>query len=527
VNYHSSKFSVSVILHFTDSYSEDLSAFARILDSVLNQSLPVHEIILLNQGEELLLTKEIQSVPVKILKGEYRNLAEWLNAGWQASEGDYLLYLSNISSEIQLKQAYLEVAYLSVIKHPRLGMLYADYELLEGNGIKESHLLKHHAGRLRDNQDYGLVFLFSNAALMEVNGFDSSIHYSNNVLYDIRLKLSEKYEIIHIANKTGGALYRVIAEDQRADVFDYLIAKKELQLEAERVLSNHLKRIGAYLRPGYGYRARPKSNRQYDYLASIVIPVNNRPEFIKIALGSIFAQTIKNIEAIVVVNGGRSDPTVTEVTKYLPGGLLYTEKNPPVRLIITDINNIGLSLNLGIEQARGRYYIQLDSDDRLKPDAIAKVIELFDSDERIGIVIGSYEVWEQKGSGELVRMTKIPVVKHDEWTDENGRNNLLRINGAGAPRCIPIEVIQEMDYFGINDEPYACNYGEDYDMVLKISEKYKVGRIYEPIYEVIRHAGGTDHQIDQSTIDRNDEAKDYIRLLTLQGRIFLNRSRTK
>ncbi len=84
-----------------------------------------------------------------------------------------------------------------------------------------------------------------------------------------------------------------------------------------------------------------------------------------------------------------------------------------------------------------------------------------------------------------------------------------------------------MGYFGINDEPYACNYGEDYDMVLKISEKYKVGRIYDPIYEVIRHAGGTDHRIDQSTIDRNDEAKDYIRLLTLQRRILLNRSRTK
>jgi len=103
------------------------------------------------------------------------------------------------------------------------------------------------------------------------------------------------------------------------------------------------------------------------------------------------------------------------------------------------------------------------------------------------------------------------VVTHDEWTDDNGRNNLLRINGAGAPRAIPFQIIKEMGYFGINDDPYALNYGEDYDMVLHISEKYRIGRIYEPIYDVIRHAGGTDHNIDQVTIDRNDEAKDHMR----------------
>ena len=42
------------------------------------------------------------------------------------------------------------------------------------------------------------------------------------------------------------------------------------------------------------------------------------------------------------------------------------------------------------------------------------------------------EVWEKKPSGEFVRMEEIPIVKHEEWTDANGRNNLLRINGAGA-----------------------------------------------------------------------------------------------
>jgi hypothetical protein len=173
--------------------------------------------------------------------------------------------------------------------------------------------------------------------------------------------------------------------------------------------------------------------------------------------------------------------------------------------------------------ARGKYYIQLDSDDRLKKNAIEKILEVFDEDPNIGIVIGSYEVWEMNDKNKkLSRVESIPVVTHDEWTEENGRNNLLRINGAGAPRAIPISVIKEIGYFAVNDEPFARNYGEDYEMVLKISEKHRVGRIWDPIYEVVRHKGGTDHSIDIETITRNDEAKDYMRLEALNRRKLLN-----
>jgi hypothetical protein len=84
-------------------------------------------------------------------------------------------------------------------------------------------------------------------------------------------------------------------------------------------------------------------------------------------------------------------------------------------------------------------------------------------------------------------------------------------------------LIREIGYFGINDEPFARNYGEDYEMVLKISERYRVGRIWEPVYDVVRHSGGTDHSIDQSTIDRNDEAKDFMRKEAILRRKALNK----
>ena len=140
---------------------------------------------------------------------------------------------------------------------------------------------------------------------------------------------------------------------------------------------------------------------------------------------------------------------------------------------------------------------------------------------KIGMVIGSYEVWEMKENGELDRMKDLPIVTHDEWTEQNGRNNLLRIGGAGAPRSLPIQLIRDIG-FSVNQEPYSRNYGEDYGMVLKISEKHRIGRVWDAIYEVIRHSGGTDHSIDQATVDRNDEAKDFLRKETILRRIELN-----
>ncbi len=517
------QFKVSVIMHYDGEAPGGDERFRNDLAAVLNQTIAPAELLILTNcnypGDPL------GTIPISVIRGDFKTLGQWLETARKQAVGDYLLYLDNAGISVKLKRSYLATASLMALKYPTLGMFYADYELISDGQIKEVRLLKHHAGRLRDNQDYGRVMFFSSKALSRIGGFDCGLKYKT--LYDTRLKLSEVAELVHVANKFHGSLYSVSAGSQVHNVFDYLLAGREAQIEAETVLTAHLKRIGAYLAPGVGHHKRPTPHAPYQYLASVIIPVNRRPEFISTALNSIFNQTVQAIEIIVVINGGADDPTISEVQKYLPDGELYRADLPPVRLLVADINNIGLSLDLGIQVARGQYYVQLDSDDRLKPEAIEKVLQVFNSDERIGIVIGSYEVWEKKSDGDFVRMAQIPVVTHDEWTEENGRNNLLHINGAGAPRCIPIAIIREMGYFGINDEQYARNYGEDYDLVLKISEKYRVGRVWEPIYEVVRHSGGTDHSIDQATIDRNDEAKDYMRLQAIQRRIRLNRRQAR
>ncbi len=508
---------VSAILYYDEKMHYGKEGLANILQSLNNQDKKFEDVTIISDSDVDTSILDVENV--KIQKGSLENISVELKKAVTNAAGNYIVIIDNLQSEVILKKSYNETMLMTMSRLPKAGMIYSDYDLQTDNGIQEKHLLKHHIGRVRDNQDYGKAFFFPKAILEANNVIDESVKYKT--YYDMRLKISETNKLVHLANRYSGSLFTVVAQGKSANVFDYLLAGKESQLEAEKVVTEHLKRIGAYLAPQQNYHERQEEKTEL--AATIIIPVGNRPEFIPSALESIFVQTVQNIEVIVVVNGGQNDPTIPEVKKYMAGGEKYDSLKPEVRLKIVDVNNIGLCLNIGSEMARGEYYIQLDSDDRLKPNAVERAIETFKSDKNIGMVIGSYEVWELHENGDYNQMKEIPVVTHDEWTEDNGRNNLLRINGAGAPRCIPFNVMKEIGYFDMNDNPHARNYGEDYDIVMRISENYKIGRIFDPIYEVVRHSGGTDHNINEDIVNRNDEAKDFMRIEGINRRIAINK----
>ncbi len=511
---------VSIILLRPKDLPYEASGLKAALRSALEQDHPNCEVILADgRGEAARLPAG--SDGVKLVAGPFASRAEMLHAACKQASGQYLLLVLCDGAPVLLRRSAVSTLVISAIRHQHAGMFYADYSLVEGDASSEHHLLDWHEGRLRDNTDFGRVWFLSADALKRAGGINTS--YQAADLYDLRLRLGEVGPLIHIANRYAGSLYTIHASGSKHNVFDYLLSDKAGQLEMEKALAEHLKRIGACLEPGAHFRQVTYTSEEdssfAECLASVVIPVNNRPEFIGRALESVLQQTIQAVEAIVVVNGGPGDPTIPAVREYMEGGVRYQPTAPPVRLIVVDINNLGLCLNTGIAAARGKYYVQLDSDDRLKPDAVEKLRDVFDSDPAIGMVIGSYEVWDLAAeSGQLTRNQDIPVVTHDEWTDGNGRNNLLRINGAGAPRSAHIRAIADAGWFGVNDDPDCRNYGEDYDLVLRMSERYRIGRVWDPVYEVIRHAGGTDHSINQAVIDRNDNAKDHMRRAALRRR---------
>ncbi len=526
---------VSIALLVSDQLPYDHAALGEMVRAAVDQDHPPSEVIIVDGrgagGAPDFVPAGVDTSRIRHLAGSYDNRSAMCNAALQAATGEFLLLLLNDKSQVTLRRSAVRTMVMAATRgdgsaEPApVSMVYADYERVGADGRhSDVHLLDWHEGRMRDTVDFGNAILLRTALLREVGGFNEA--YTAADWYDVRLKITERGRVVHVANRYAGALYAVTAPAKGHNVFDYLLVGKEAQLELERAHAEHLKRTGAYLAPGDHVRSVRYSDGEQaafkECLASVVIPVNNRPEFIGRAIESVQAQTVPQVEVVVVVNGGPDDPTAPEVRRYMEGGEQYKPDAPRVSLIVVDVNNIGLCLNAGISAARGKYYVQLDSDDRLKPDAVEKLLAVFDSDPTIGMVIGSYEVWTLEASGELSRNEDVPVVTHDEWTAANGRNNLLRINGAGAPRAAHIKVIADAGWFGVNDSPRCRNYGEDYDLVLRISERYTIGRVWDPIYEVIRHSGGTDHAIDQATVDRNDNAKDHMRLEALQRRRLLN-----
>jgi glycosyltransferase involved in cell wall biosynthesis len=436
-------------------------------------------------------------------------------------KGEKLLLIDGQSEKIEFKNSAVELYDLVAEVSDDWSMIYADYEVDDKGTLSDEHLLDHHIGRVRDNADYGKAWVINLNKVKQV--LPLSEQTKSHFFYELRLRLSEVGELVHISNRYSGTPYRIFKAVGEQNVFDYLMASKESQLELEQIATDHLKRIGAYLAPGAFYSSVPYANKDYELTASVIIPVNNRPEFIGAAIESILIQTAQDVEIIVVVNGGESDPTIPAVKAYMPGGNKYDDSKPAVRLLVLDINNIGLCLNAGLNIAKGKYYVQLDSDDQLTIGAVEAIAAVYESDDKIGMVIGSYEVYQKdEETNEIHRMESIPVVTHDEWTEENGRNNLLRINGAGAPRSFYVELARDMGFLDMNTSPYARNYGEDYDFVTRMSEHHRIGRVWEPVYKVIRHGGGTDHNIDKYTVDLNNNAKDEMRKESIYRRQIMN-----
>lgn len=438
----------------------------------------------------------------------------------EEGQGECLALIDLSRSPVLPTRDGLAAMALALERDRSAALVYSDYLEAGPAGHVPRRVLPYHAGRVRDDFDLGAVMVLSREKLRDVGGPLPDLSFAD--LYDLRLRFSERFGIVRMAGPRDGYPYACSSAAPH-DVFAYLLDNPDAQLEAERVCTEHLKQIGAYLAPAQNLRPRPRVAEEVpkELLASVVIPVNRRPEFISIAIESVLAQTVRDVEVIVVVNGGESDPTAEKVRTHMPGGPRYRKGPPWVRLVVTDVNNIGFCLNLGLRTSRGRYYVQLDSDDTLKPNAVEALTSALAADRCAGMAIGAYEVWEMSDRGRY-RRDDLPVVTHAEWTPENGRNNLLRINGAGAPRAAPVELLKHAGWFGVGEGPGAANYGEDYDMILRLSESYRVVRWYESLYEVTRHAGGTDHAASRETVDQQNEAKDWFRYQAIRRRQGIN-----
>lgn len=416
------------------------------------------------------------------------------------AQADYiLLYIK--TTELSLV-AYALERMIAVAEDSMAAMVYSDRFIYAGNELKNAPLIDCQAGALRDDFDFGGLLLFRNDAFKEAVA-DMDCEYRYAALYDLRLKISRKSAPVHI----NEYLYYEIETDLRKSgekQFDYVDPKnRAVQIEMEQACTCYLKDIGAWLAPEFS--PVDLNSQEFEYEASIVIPCKNRVRTIGDAIASALSQKTTFKYNVIVVDDNSDDGSVAIIRSF--------ESDPRLVYIAQDssYHAIGGNWNSALHHPKcGKFAVQLDSDDTYYDEnTLQKVVDAF-YEQDCAMIVGTYRMTD-------FAMNTLPpgIIDHREWTLENGRNNALRINGLGAPRAFYTPILRTINF-------PTTKYGEDYAVGLRICRDYKIGRIFDVIYNCRRWEGNSDAALDIEKVNENNVYKDRIRTWELMARIRKN-----
>ena len=413
------------------------------------------------------------------------------------AQADYVL-LQTQPRQIQIGEDALE-RMLRVASDSDAAMIYADhYDMVEGQR-KPHPVIDYQIGSIRDDFDFGCLSLVKTSLLHTYAMQAGENDYCHAGLYALRLFLSRKGQFFHINEK----LYTEEETDTRASgvkQFDYVNPRnREVQIEMEIAATAHLQEIGAKIDPSF-YRRPDFNEQEFEFEASVVIPVFNREKTICDAVESALQQKTNFKYNVIVVDNHSTDKT----TELLKG--FHDERLVHIIPQRTDLG-IGGCWNVAINDDRcGRFAVQLDSDDLYSsPKTLQQVVDAFYK-QNAAMVIGSYRMCD-------FDLNTLPpgLIDHAEWTDDNGPNNALRINGLGAPRAFFTPLLRQIGFPN-------TSYGEDYALGLIFSRHYRIGRIFSELYLCRRWGGNSDAALSIDKINANNLYKDQLRTLEILAR---------
>lgn len=378
-------------------------------------------------------------------------------------------------------------------------MVYADhYKMVEGK-MEKHPVIDYQSGSLRDDFDFGSLWCIKAQALADYIAHPDREEYQFAALYDLRLYLSRVGEIFHL----NEFLYSEAELDTRKSgekQFDYVNPRnREVQIEMEKACTQHLGKVGALIDTTF-YRQPDFGEQDFEYEASVIIPVFNREKTVADAVKSALGQKANFKFNVIVVNNHSTDRT---------GEILDELKADNLIQIVPERTDLGIGgcWNEAINSSFcGKFAVQLDSDDLYSsPKTLQKIVDAFYK-QKAAMIIGSYRMCD-------FDLNTLPpgLIDHKEWTDENGCNNALRINGLGAPRAFFTPLVRQIQFPN-------TSYGEDYALGLAFSRRYRIGRIYDELYLCRRWGGNSDAALSVEKVNANNLYKDRLRTMELKAR---------
>lgn len=420
-----------------------------------------------------------------------------------AADGDYIVLYTKYNT--------LDFGMFAIERMVRIaddsdaGMVYADHYNVVGGNRTNAPVIDYQAGSLRDDFDFGSVLMFNAAAFKDaVARMDKDYEFAG--LYDLRLKISQKAEIVHI----NEYLYSDVELDTRKSgekIFDYVDPKNRgVQIEMEDACTAHLKAVGGYLEPNF--KKIEFSAGNFEYEASVIIPVRNRIRTIRDAIKSVLCQKADFKFNLIVIDNHSTDGTTEAIDEFKGDDRLIH--------LIPERDDLGIGgcWNLGVHHPKcGKFAVQLDSDDVYKDEnTLTTMVRAF-YEQNCAMVVGTYMMTDFN-----MNMIAPGIIDHKEWTPENGRNNALRINGLGAPRAFYTPVLREV-------KVPNTSYGEDYALGLNFSREYQIGRVYDVVYLCRRWDDNSDASLDVMKMNAHNLYKDRIRTWELKARIAFNKNK--
>ena len=378
-------------------------------------------------------------------------------------------------------------------------MVYADhYKMVEGK-MEKHPVIDYQSGSLRDDFDFGSLWCIKAQALADYIAQPDREEYQFAALYDLRLYLSRVGEIFHL----NEFLYSEAELDTRKSgekQFDYVNPRnREVQIEMEKACTQHLGKVGALIDTTF-YRQPDFGEQDFEYEASVIIPVFNREKTVADAVKSALGQKASFKFNVIVVNNHSTDRT---------GEILDELKVDNLIQIVPERTDLGIGgcWNEAINSSFcGKFAVQLDSDDLYSsPKTLQKIVDAFYK-QKAAMIIGSYRMCD-------FDLNTLPpgLIDHKEWTEENGCNNALRINGLGAPRAFFTPLVRQIQFPN-------TSYGEDYALGLAFSRRYRIGRIYDELYLCRRWGGNSDAALSVEKVNANNLYKDRLRTMELKAR---------
>lgn len=413
------------------------------------------------------------------------------------TDADYLLLCTRMTS-VRWGLYALE-RFLRTADDTGAVMVYSDHYSLEEGALTKHPAIDYQAGSLRDDFDFGSLWLIKSQALLDYVAQTDRVDYQYAGLYDLRLYLSRKGEIFHL----NEYLYTEAELDTRKSgekQFDYVNPRnREVQIEMERACTAHLEKVGAIVDTNF-YRQPDFDEQDFACEASVVIPVFNREKTIADAVKSALSQKTNFPYNVIVVNNHSTDST---------GEILDSIDDERLIQIVPGRTDLGIGgcWNVAVNSDHcGKFAVQLDSDDLYSsPKTLQKIVDAF-HEQKAAMIIGSYRMCD-------FDLNALPpgLIDHKEWTEDNGCNNALRINGLGAPRAFFTPLVRQIQFPN-------TSYGEDYALGLAFSRRYRIGRIYDELYLCRRWGGNSDAALSVERVNANNLYKDRLRTMELKAR---------